>query len=78
MEHGVDKIDYLTAHNIVHAELEFTEEYEFKHHKDFTSITKYILDEDTEDMPIIEIECGFNGLPTYMPRPLHNNAKQFT
>ncbi len=75
MDGGAVHIDYITAHNIVHAGIEFAEEYEFKPHKDFKSITQYILDEDTEDIPIIEIECGIDGLPAYMPGPLHNDAK---
>ena len=38
MGRGVEKIDYLLAHNIVYASIEFAEVYEFKPHKDFTSI----------------------------------------
>ncbi len=70
MESGVEKIDYVLAHNIVHAGLEFAHEYEFKPHKDFTSLTQYILDEDTDDIPLIEIECGVDGLPAFMQGPL--------
>jgi len=75
MEDGIDKIDYTLAHNIVHAGLEFADDYEFKPHKDFTSVTQYILDEDTDDIPIIEIECGFHGLPAYMQGPLDTDTK---
>lgn len=66
MEDSFEKIDYVLAHNIIHAGLEFADEYEFKPHKDFTSITQYILDEDTDDIPLIEIECGVDGLPAFM------------
>jgi len=72
---GIDKIDYTLAHNIVYAGLEFADDYEFKPHKDFTSLTQYILDEDTDKIPLIEIECGIDGLPAYMPGPLHSNSK---
>jgi hypothetical protein len=75
MEEGVDKIDYVLAHNIVHSGIEFADDYEFKPHKDFTGLTRYILDEDTDDIPLIEIECGVNGLPAYMQGPLHNDSK---
>lgn len=75
IEEGIEKIDYVLAHNIVHAGLEFADDYEFKPHKDFTSVTQYILDEDTDDIPIIEIECGFEGLPAYMQGPLDNDPK---
>lgn len=75
MEGGFDKIDYTLAHNIVHAGLEFADDYEFKPHKDFTRLTQYILDEDTDNIPLIEIECGIDGLPAYMQGPLHTDAQ---
>jgi len=75
MKDNIDKIDYTLAHNIVYASLEFADDYEFKPHKDFTSVTQYILDEDTDKIPIIEIECGVDGLPAYMPGPLHSDSK---
>jgi hypothetical protein len=74
-EAGVEKIDYVLAHNIVHAGIDFADDYAFKPHKDFTSVTQFILDEDTDDIPIIEIECGLDGLPAYMPGPLHSDSK---
>jgi len=74
-EDGVENIDYVLAHNIVHAGLEFADDYEFKPHKDFTSVTQFILDEENDDIPLIEIECGFNGLPAYMQGPLDNDQK---
>jgi hypothetical protein len=75
IEEGIEKIDYVLAHNIVQAGLEFADDYEFKPHKDFTSVTQYILDEDTDDIPIIEIECGIDGLPAFMPGPLDSDPK---
>lgn len=62
----LEKIDYYLAHNIVYASIEFAETYEFKPHREFESITKYILDEDTEEIPLMEIECGSDGLPTVL------------
>jgi len=75
MKENIDKIDYTLAHNIIYASLEFADDYEFKPHKDFTSVTQYILDEDTDKIPLIEIECGIDGLPAYMPGPLHSDSK---
>jgi hypothetical protein len=75
MDDGVEKIDYVLAHNIVYAGIEFAGEYEFKPHRDFATVTQYILDEDHEDIPVIEIECGLEGLPAYMQGPLHSDAK---
>jgi hypothetical protein len=75
IEEGIDKIDYVLAHNIVHAGLEFADNYEFKPHKDFTSVTQFILDEDTDNIPIIEIECGIDGLPAFIQGPLDSDPK---
>lgn len=75
MNEGIEKIDYVLAHNIVFAGIEFAEEYDFKPHRDFTSVTRYILAEDNEDIPVIEIDCGMEGLPFYMRGPNDSAAK---
>jgi len=60
-------IPYELAHNIVYAGVEFAEEYGFKPHKDFTSVTRFMLEEDTDDIDLIEIEVGGNdGNPLYI------------
>lgn len=56
-------ISYALAHNIIYAALEYAEKFGFKPHKDFTSITRFMLDEDTDDVELIEIECGREGKP---------------
>jgi hypothetical protein len=68
-------IDYVLAHNIVYAGLEYAEEYGFKPHKDFASTTRFMLEEDTEDIELIDIECGLNGRPTYMQGPFDDDVK---
>ncbi len=70
-----EPISYTLAHNIVFAGLEYAEEYGFKPHKDFTSITQFMLEEDTEDIELIEIECGKNGKPFYVNGPYEDQAK---
>jgi len=74
---GLPSIDiaYELAHNIVYAGLEFAEEYGFKPHKDFTSITRFMLEEDTVDVELIEIECGINEKPMYMRGPFDDEVK---
>lgn len=69
------EIDYELAHNIVFAGLEFADEYGFKPHKDFTSITQFMLEEDTDDIELLEIECGMNDKPTYMRGPFDDDVK---
>jgi hypothetical protein len=74
---GLPSVDiaYELAHNIVYAGLEFADEYGFKPHKDFTSVTRYMLEEDTDDIELIEIECGVNGEPTYVRGPFDDDLK---
>lgn len=59
-------ISYAFMHNIIYAAVEFADEYGFKPHKDFTSITRFMLEEDTDDIELIEIECGKDGKPLYI------------
>lgn len=68
-------ISYTLAHNIVYAGLEFAEEYGFIPHKDFTSITRFMLEEDTEDVELIDIECGKDGKPFYVSGPYDDDQK---
>lgn len=72
---GFVEISYTLAHNIVFAGIEFAEEYGFKPHQDFTSITQFLLEEDTEDIDLIEIECGKEGKPFYVSGPFDDQAK---
>jgi hypothetical protein len=58
---GLEKIDYVKAHNIIFAGIEFAEDHGFKPHKDFINITRYILEEDNDNIELIEIECGHDG-----------------
>lgn len=70
----LEPISYTLAHNIVFAGLEFAEEYGFKPHKDFTSITQFMLEEDTEDIELIDIECGKDGQPFFISGPYDDQA----
>ncbi len=71
----LEGIPYALVHNIVFAALEFAEEYGFKPHKDFKSVAQYILEEDTDDIELIEIECGEEGKPAFISGPYDNAAK---
>lgn len=61
-----EKTSYVLAHNIIFAANEYALELGFKPHKIFSDITKYILEEDTEDIELIDIECGKNEKPFYI------------
>lgn len=68
------KISYTLAHNMVYAGIEFAEEFGFKPHKDF-NVAKFILEEDTEAIELMEIECGIDGKPAYIRGPLDTDSK---
>jgi len=66
-EISLEPADYVVVHNVIHAGVEYAEEYEIKPDKDFTSITQYFLEEDNDDIELMEIECGGDdGLPVYL------------
>lgn len=58
--HGVEMISYEEVHNWIYGALEWANEAGIKPHKDF-SITKFLLEEDTDEIPLIEYEFGRDG-----------------
>jgi hypothetical protein len=68
------KIEYILAHNIIFAANEFAGDYGFNPHKDFNSVTKYLLEEDNDDIELIDIECGQDGKPSYFQGVDDNKA----
>jgi len=77
MEESLEMVmtEYVLVHNIILSALEFAEEYGFKPHKDFTSVTEFMLEEDTDDIELMEIECGRDGKPLYIQGPYEDTAK---
>jgi len=51
------EIEYQLAHNIVYAGHDFALDYDIAPHKEFAT-TKYILEEDTDAIPLIDIATG--------------------
>ncbi len=66
-DNGVEyeQIDYTLAHNIVYAGLEYAYEFDIEPHKDF-AITKFMLEEDDNNVELIDIECGKDGKPFFI------------
>jgi len=54
--------DYHLVHNIIYAGLEFANDYGFAPNKYFKT-AQYFLEEDTDDIPIIDIPLGDDGVP---------------
>ncbi|SFW76438.1 hypothetical protein [Chitinophaga sancti] len=64
LENEMVEIEYALAHNIIFAGEELASEYHIPQHRDFVNITKYLLEEDDEKVPLIEIHTGDkDGLP---------------
>ena len=64
---SLELVDYAVVHNVIHAGIEYAEDYEFMPHKDFTSVTKYFLEKDSDDIEFMEIDCGDDdGQPVYL------------
>jgi hypothetical protein len=74
-EEEIVPVSYELAHNIVYSGLSFAEEFGFRPHKDFTTTTRFILEEDTDAIEEIEITCGRDGKPAYMTGPYDNSAR---
>ncbi len=63
------QIDYNLAHNIVFAGHDYALDYDINPHPDF-SFTKYILEEDNDDIPLIDIKVGGpKGMPHLILQP---------
>jgi len=69
-----DVCDYVLAHNIIFGAIAYAEDYGFKPHKDFET-ARFILDEDDEDVPLMELEFGLNGKPHYVSGPYDDSVK---
>ena len=65
---GFEKISYEEAHNIIYGAIAFAEEGGVKPCKDFMP-AGYILEEDTDDVPLIEYEFGKDGKHLLMVSP---------
>lgn len=57
---GLEEIPYIEAHNLIYGGIAFAEDADIPPHKDFT-LSKYVLEEDTDDIPLIEYEYGRDG-----------------
>lgn len=71
---GLEKIDYVLAHNIIFGALAYAEDLGFKPHKDW-SFAQMVLEEDTEDIELIELEFGRNGKPCFISGPYDSTNK---
>jgi tetratricopeptide (TPR) repeat protein len=59
------KVNYELVHNIIYGAEGYAEDLGFSTHKDF-DLTKYILEEDDEQVEFMDIEFGMDGYPAVM------------
>jgi hypothetical protein len=62
-EAGAENVEYKLVHNIIYGAESFADEYGFRPYKEFDRLTKFILDEDTDEVDWMDIEFGKNGKP---------------
>lgn len=67
--------DYNLAHNIIYGAVAYAEEFEIPPHKDF-KLTKMILEEDDDNIPLIDVEFGKDGKP-FLVESSHDNKTKF-
>lgn len=72
--HELEEIEYEKVHNLIYGAIEFAEEGGIKPVKEFGPAS-YILEEDTEDIPLIEYEYGNNGKHFLVIGPDGNERK---
>jgi hypothetical protein len=72
---SMEKIPYVLAHNIIFAAHEFAGECGIDSHPDFTGTTRFILEEDSDEIELIDIECGEDGVPVFMNSPGQSQAQ---
>ncbi len=58
-------IDYALAHNIVYAGHDFAMEFDIHPVKEFAT-SRFVLEEDTDNIPLIDIETGDNGIHGFL------------
>jgi hypothetical protein len=74
-QHGAKvHIDYVLAHNIIYGAIAYAEDLGFKPEKDWDK-SQFILEEDTEDIELIEVEFGKDGKPLFINGPYDNVGK---
>ncbi len=59
----MELVDYTLVHNIIYGAVDFGEEFEIKSHKDFYKVTQFLLEDDDDEIELIEISLGHEGLP---------------
>ena len=68
--------DYTLAHNIIYEGITFAENCGFEPCKDFTKTGIYILEEDSDDIPTMDIPLGEDGVPIVFVTPDNDQKRE--
>ena len=68
--------DYVLAHNIIFEGIAFAESYGFEPVKDFVKTGIYILEEDSDEIPSMDIPLGKDGVPVVFSAPDRNMQRE--
>jgi len=71
-----EECDYTLAHNIIFEGIAFAEECGFEPAKNFVKTAKFILEEDTDDIPQMDIPVGKYGIPVIFVTPENNMQRE--
>ena len=70
--------DYDLAHNIIYEGITFAEDFGFEPHRDFNKAGVYILQEDSEEIPQMDIPLGEDGVPTVIIDSENNRQREIS
>lgn len=66
--HPMEEISYEEAHNLIYGAIAYAEDAGIPRYKEFYPAA-YVLEEDTEEIPLIEYEYGYEGKPYLVVGP---------
>lgn len=69
-----EECEYTLAHNIIYGGIDYAEDFGFRPHKDF-QVTKFLLEDDDDQIEFIDVEFGIEGMPCYAISPFDDPVK---
>ena len=63
-----EECDYALVHNIIYGGIDYAEDFGFRPHKDF-QVTKFLLENDDDNIEFIDMEFGREGKPCFIISP---------
>ncbi len=62
-------VDYRVAHNVVYGGIAYAQDLGIRPQDGDWAASRYVLDEDTDEVELLELECGFAGQPLFIAGP---------